>query len=84
MFRGLIRLAQYWRGGRGPWQRADFPARIKFSVHDEVVALCRRDWAEQGMADMRRCLTQAHKELIGGCGIPRGLPVDVKALEAWE
>lgn len=84
MIRGFLRLAKFWRGGRGPWQRADFPARVKWTVHDEVVALVRRDLVEQAKVDMTRFLAAPHRELIGGCGIPRGLPVDVKALEAWE
>lgn len=83
MCRGLLRLAKKWRGGRGPFQKADFPAKIKFSLHDEVVAQARRDVVEQAQADMRECLEQTHPELVGGCGIPRGVKVDMKVVEAW-
>jgi hypothetical protein len=48
------------------------------------VALVRRDLVEHAQEDMRLCLQQPHRELTGGCGIPRGLPVDVKVLKAWE
>jgi uracil-DNA glycosylase family 4 len=74
--RAIIRLAHRWRKQR-------FPGRILFSVHDEVLSMVRRDLVEEGAAAMREEMERPHKELVGGCGIERGILADVKAMEEW-
>lgn len=74
--RGMLRLAQRWR-------RERFPGRLLFSVHDEAVALVRRDLIAEAKAAMRAEMEHPHPQLVGGCGIPRGILVDCKAVEEW-
>lgn len=81
-FRGALALARKWRGN--PPLRAPFPGRVMFTIHDEVNAQARRDLAEEAANDMRTCMEQKHPQLVGGCGIPRGVYADVKAAEEWS
>jgi uracil-DNA glycosylase family 4 len=83
MTRGLTALARRWRKGRAYWQKSAFPAEVLFTVHDEVIAQARTDVAEEAQRMMNECLEQVHPELIGGCGIPRGLPVESKQIPHW-
>ena len=76
MARGVLRL-------RARWQAKHFPGRVAFTVHDEVNAMVREDLWEEGAHDMRECLEAPHPELVGGCGIPRGVKVDIAKGTAW-
>ena len=84
MIRALIRTAQRFRGGRLPWQRAPFPARIAFSVHDEIVATCRADVAEEADAILQQEMERPQPELTGACGVARGIRSEGGVpLHAW-
>lgn len=74
--RAIIRLAQRWR-------RERFPGRVLFSVHDEVIGMAREDLVEAGKATMREEMERPHPELVGGCGLVRGIHADVKAMQEW-
>jgi hypothetical protein len=76
MARSLVRLAHRWR-------RTRLPARVLFSVHDELVGMARLDVLPEAMATMREEMEQPHEELVGGCGIRRGILADVKACWEW-
>jgi len=80
-FRGAIKLAHLWKG-KLPL-RAPFPGRLLFTVHDEVVAQARYDLAEQATNDMRVCMEAPHPELVGGCGIVRGVYADIRVTREW-
>lgn len=80
-FRGAIKLDRKWRG-KLPL-RAPFPGRLLFTLHDEVVAQAREDLAEQATVDMRSCMEAPHPELVGGCGIARGVYADIKVAREW-
>ena len=79
--RGVNALDDYWAGNLP--LKAPFPGRVLFTVHDETVAEVRDDLVEQARADMELCLGQPHDELVGACGIRRGIKVDSKVSDAW-
>ncbi len=79
--RAMIKIYRAWRGN--PPLKAPFPGRLLFSVHDEVVAQVRADLAEEGAAQMQRLMEEPHDELVGGCGIRRGILTDRKIVDAW-
>jgi DNA polymerase I-like protein with 3'-5' exonuclease and polymerase domains len=81
--RAVIRLARRWRGGRGPFQKADFPGRILFTVHDELIGQVREDLYEEAAVAVREEMERPHPELVGGCGVPRGIRVELKKTRAW-
>src|SRR5262245_46391152 len=76
MMRGLLALHQHWI-------ETDFPGRILFSVHDEVITEVRSDRVAEAQDTLRQVLQRRHPELVGACQVPRGLFVDVKAMDAW-
>ena len=81
MARGMLRIVQRWAGK--PPLRAAFPGEVLFTVHDEIVAQARHDLAEEAKAQMLEEMTRPHPELVGGCGIPRGIPATGKVTDAW-
>lgn len=84
--RAIVTLGQQWRKqGRGPAaSRAAFPARIAFSVHDEIVTEIREDVFEEGAAMQQAAMEQVHPELVGACGVARGIAADVKKTRRWS
>lgn len=79
--RAVVALHRAWSApGRG---RAAFPARVLFSVHDEIVAQIREDLWEEGARTMHQIMTQRHPELVGACGVPRGIRADVQRTTEW-
>lgn len=66
------------------WERKRLPARLMFSVHDELVAEARDDVAQEAAHDMRIEMERAHPELVGACKVPRGIKVEIKAMREWN
>lgn len=84
MIRALLRTAARFRGGRAPWQKAAFPARIAFSIHDEICVTSRADVAEEADAILKEEMERPQPELTGACGVPRGIRSDGGTpLHAW-
>jgi hypothetical protein len=55
-----------------------------FTVHDEGVVMARADVAEEADAIMKEEMERPHPELVGACGIPRGIRTDGgKPMLAW-
>lgn len=60
-----------------------FPGRLLFTVHDELVCLTRRDRAAELGALLKAEMEMPHPELVGGCGIPRGVRASIKVMDEW-
>jgi uracil-DNA glycosylase family 4 len=74
--RAIVALNRYFREHK-------FPAKVRFSVHDEIVTQVREDVVDEGQEIIKTIMQQPHPELVGGCGIPRGILVDIKVTQAW-
>jgi len=81
MARAAIRLARRWRGN--PPLVAPAPAELMFTIHDEILAQARHDFVEEAKANMLEEMSRPHAELVGGCGIARGIPASAKVTDAW-
>ncbi len=79
--RAILRIQRRWAGN--PPLRAPFPAEVLFTVHDEIVAQAPHDLAEEAQAHMLEEMSRPHRELVGGCGVERGIPADAKIVDAW-
>lgn len=76
MVRALLGVNKEFRGK--PPLRAPFPARLVFTVHDELIAQIREDVLEEGDYILRKHMERPHKEL-GGIG----LRTDGAFTKAW-
>ena len=81
MARAVIRLCDKWRGDLP--LRAPFPGRFVLTVHDEILTEARTDLVGEAAADLREAMEHPHPELIGGCGVPRGILSEIKVEDAW-
>lgn len=81
MARAVIRLRDRWAGK--PPLRAAYPAEVMFTIHDEIIAQAPHDLIEETQAMMVEEMSRPHRELVGGCGVERGIPADAKIVDAW-
>jgi hypothetical protein len=81
MARAVLRLCQKWDGDLP--LRPPFPGRFVLTVHDEILTEARADLVDEAVEDLRVAMETPHPELVGGCGIPRGILSDIKVEDAW-
>ena len=74
--RAIIRVGARLRKER-------FPGRMLFSVHDELVCVSRRDLVEDMKVILTEEMTRPHPELVGACGVARGIPIDITVSQEW-
>jgi DNA polymerase I len=67
-------------------RREGFPLRMVINVHDEIVALCPEDCAEEGLSVMRSCMESVVNPLTGKKPLNDWVPLSAagKVSDRWE
>ena len=76
MVRALMRVQRAWRGDLP--QRAPFPGRVVFTVHDQLVAQIRHDLIDDGDYMLQKAMEAPYPELGG-----RSLRTDRTISDSW-